>query len=76
MAARSGNTTSRSSQAIPASVTLGPEPSGFSVATTRSKMTVANDVLLPAEYEKVVELLSKRGEKGHMILALSEVCSC
>jgi hypothetical protein len=33
----------------------------------------ADDVLLPGEYEKVVELLKKRGEKGHMILAQSEV---
>lgn len=30
-------------------------------------------VLLPAEYDKVVSQLKKRGEKGHMILALNEV---
>lgn len=29
--------------------------------------------LLPAEYERVVAQLKKRGEKGHMILALNEV---
>jgi hypothetical protein len=33
----------------------------------------ADEVLLPGEYEKVIELLKKRGEKGHMILAQSEV---
>jgi hypothetical protein len=29
--------------------------------------------LLPAEYARVVGQLKKRGEKGHMILALNEV---
>lgn len=29
--------------------------------------------LLPAEYSRVVSQLRKRGEKGHMILALNEV---
>jgi hypothetical protein len=35
----------------------------------------ADEVVLPGEYEKVIELLKKRGEKGHMILAQSEVSS-
>ncbi|WIA10725.1 hypothetical protein OEZ85_010899 [Tetradesmus obliquus] len=35
--------------------------------------SAADEVLLPAEYAKVVELLKKRGEKGHMILAQSEL---
>lgn len=34
---------------------------------------VADEVLLPGEYVKVVELLKKRGEKGHKILAQNEV---
>lgn len=36
----------------------------------------AGSVLLPAEYERVVAQLKKRGEKGHMILALNEVRQC
>jgi hypothetical protein len=35
----------------------------------------ADEVLLSGEYVKVIELLKKRGEKGHMILAQSEVSS-
>jgi len=32
-----------------------------------------DELLLPAEYERVVAQLKKRNEKGHMILALNEV---
>lgn len=35
--------------------------------------TGADGVSLPAEYERVVAQLKKRGEKGHVILALNEV---
>lgn len=66
-----GSLTARST-ALAATGDLMPEPSQVSVTSSRSRRGVADQVLLPAEYEKVVELLSKRGEKGHMILALSE----
>jgi hypothetical protein len=46
--------------------------SSRSVAGTLRAAAV-DDVLLPAVYEKVIELLKKRGEKGYMILAQSEV---
>lgn len=39
----------------------------------RSASAASDDQLLPAEYERVIANLTKRGEKGHMILALSEV---
>lgn len=48
--------------------------SSRSIAGTLGSMaTSADHVLLPTEYEKVVEILKKRGEKGHMILAQNEV---
>lgn len=50
---------------------LGSKSSRSVGATMRG--SAADEVLLPAEYAKVVELLKKRGEKGHMILAQSEV---
>lgn len=64
-----------------ASRALGDSTGGSGVRLTLSRRGAAdatgaaNDVVLPAEYQRVISQLKDRGEKGHMILALSEVSS-
>jgi hypothetical protein len=55
------------------STTIGCSNS-ISQSATSWKASAPDHVLLPAEYDKVVAELKKRAEKGHMILALNEVC--
>lgn len=73
LVSKSGGGGGRSSQLLSLSGGLGAEPSGLSIVSSKSKQAITDQMLLTAEYEKVVEQLSKRGEKGHMILALNEV---
>ena len=42
-------------------------------ASSSGNNTAPDEAVLPVEYGKVIAQLKKRGEKGHMILALNEV---
>ncbi len=42
-------------------------------ATLKSKASQPDHVRLPAEYERVIEVLKKRGEKAAAIMAINEV---
>jgi hypothetical protein len=53
---------------------VGEEAGVTSLPADIWQATAPDGVLLPAEYQRVVAALKKRGEKGHMVLALVEVC--
>lgn len=55
---------------------VGSVMSGFTTRTTGTMHTRASQpdhTRLPAEYAKVIDVLRKRGEKAHMIMATHEV---
>lgn len=60
------------SSAAACSDTVGPGQS-LSHSQWPSSAASSDELLLPAEYERVMAQLKKRNEKGHMILALKEV---